>query len=137
MAGFYEAVIASSLAGSPACIEVQIGNGVDVISTGVACDVIVPYSMSIKKWTLISGVAGDISIDIWKDSYGNAPPTDADTIFDNPADQPILSAAAKSMLASAFGTRSESVLKDSILRINVDSAATVTRVTLALEGNRL
>lgn len=107
-----------------------IEGGGAVIATGIKGDLPLDFSGTILGWRLYSDVAGSIQIDLWKASDANYPPTVANTI----------TAAAKPTLASASKNRSSTLTgwttsfnADDILRVNVDSATTVTRVTLALK----
>lgn len=50
------------------------------VLTGIMGMLRVPFSCSIREVSLFCDQSGSIKIDIWKDSYGNYPPTDADSI---------------------------------------------------------
>lgn len=114
-------------------IEVVIGDGVNVIGTGVAGDLEVPFACTINRVTLLADQSGSIVIDIWKDTYANYPPTVADTI--TASAKPTLSAAAKYQDATLTGWTT-SISAGDTLRFNVDSASTVTRVVLSLKVTR-
>ena len=96
------------------------------ITTGVKNDIICPYTGHIVAWTILPNASGSIVFDIWKDTYANFPPTVGDTITG--AGKPTLTATTK-----ATGTVSWAFTKGDVLRFNVDSVTTVTRVTLILE----
>ena len=72
-------------------LNVIIGDGLNVITTGVKGFMEIPYACTITAVRLVADAVGSIVVDIWKDSYANFPPTVADTI----------TAAAKPTLASA------------------------------------
>jgi len=74
-------------------------------------------------------LSGSIVVDIWKDTYANFPPTVADTI--TASAKPILSAATKSIDTTLTGW-TKSISAGDILRYNVDSVTTCTRVVLSL-----
>jgi len=114
-------------------IEIIIDGGGAAITTGVKADVEVPFACEIVAAVLLADQAGDIVIDIWNDSYANFPPTDADSI--TAAAPPTLSAAAKSEdeTLTAWTT---ALAKEDILRVNVDSVATIERVSLILRVAR-
>lgn len=107
------------------------------ITTGGKGFIVVPYSGTITKATLLStdasATAGSIVIDIWKDIYDNYPPTDADSI--TASAPPTLSSANKSQDTTLSGW-TPTVTAGDILGIYVDSASTVTRVLLQLEVTR-
>ncbi len=112
-----------------AAIEVVIGNGVDVITTGVKGFVEVPKACAIVAWRVVGDASGSIVIDVWKDTYANFPPTVADTI--TAAAKPTLAAAQKAEDVTLTGWTTALNAGD-WLGFNVDSAATVKQVTLSL-----
>lgn len=101
------------------------------VSTGIHGDIYVPFSCTITKVTLLADQAGDLVLDIWKAAFASYPPTVTETI----------TAAAKPTLTNDL-TYQDSVLSGwtvnitagDVLRFNVDSAATVTKVTVALDA---
>lgn len=111
-------------------ITVTIGDGVNAITAGTkALLAEMPYAGTITGWTLVSDASGSIVIDVWKDTYANIPPTIADTIAGS--EKPTLSSAQKNQDLS-LSTWTTSLAKGDSLIFNVDSAATVTRVSLVL-----
>lgn len=108
-----------------------IDGGGAAITTGVKGDLPIPFACTILEAELLADQAGSIVIDIWKDTYANYPPTVADTI--TASAKPTLSAASKS-LDNTLTAWTTSVAAGDVLRFNVDSAATVTRVTIALKA---
>jgi hypothetical protein len=108
------------------------GAGV-AIATGVKGDVRIPWASTITKVTTLADQSGSIVVDIWKDTYANYPPTVADTI--TASAKPTLSSATKAEDSTLTGWTT-SVTAGDTLRFNVDSATTVTRVTLILEFTR-
>lgn len=116
-------------------LTVVIGNGSDVIATGVAGDLLVPMACTVTGWTILSGTSGSIVVDVWRDSYANYPPTDADSIAGS--ELPTLSSATKNQdLALSTWNSSGALAAGDILRFSVDSATTVTQVTLVLHTRR-
>jgi hypothetical protein len=71
---------------------------------------------------------GDIVIDVWKDSYANYPPTDADSIAGS--ELPTLSGVLKNEDTS-LSTWTTSLTVGDVIMFNVDSA-TATEVILQL-----
>lgn len=106
------------------------GNG-SVLPTGSVShtDVSIPFNCQITSWTLLADQIGSLVVDIWKDSYGNYPPTVADTI--TAAAKPTLSAVTKNTSTTLTGWTTTITAGDTI-RFNVDSASTITRAVLAL-----
>lgn len=101
-----------------------------VIQTGIHGDLIVDFDCVIQSATLLADQSGSIVVDIWKDTYANFPPTVADTI--TASAKPTITTATKSQDSTLTGWTT-AIAAGSILRFNVDSVATVTRVTLALK----
>jgi hypothetical protein len=110
-------------------LQFMIDGGGSAITTGVKGDLYIPFSGTITGVVLVADQAGSIVIDLWKDSYANYAPTDADSI--TASAPPTLSSAAKSKDTTLTGWTT-SLAADDLLRINVDSASTLTRVTLIL-----
>lgn len=109
------------------------GNGA-AIAAGIKFDIgPIPFSGVIEEVTLLADQSGSIVVDIWKDTYANYPPTVADSI--TAAALPTISAAAKSQDSTLTGWTTTITAGD-ILRINVNSATTITRVTLGLKVRR-
>jgi len=100
-----------------------------VISTGVKGDIVFPFAGTITSWTLLADQSGSIVVNLWKDTYANYPPTVADKI--TASAPPTLSSAAKNTNSTLTGWTKTFAVGD-VLRVNVDSAATITRVTLSL-----
>lgn len=106
-----------------------IDGGGAAITTGIKGDIEVPAACVIERATLLADQAGSIVIDIWRDIYANFPPLDADSITGTTP--PTLATAASSQDTTLTGWATTLAAGD-ILRFNVDSAATLTRVTLSL-----
>lgn len=104
-----------------------------VVSTGVKGDLVLDYAHSITGVTLLADQSGSVVVDIWRDTYANYPPTVADTI--TAAAKPTLSSAAKSKDTTLTGWSKDGNAGDSY-RFNVDSAATLTRVSVILTLTR-
>ena len=110
-------------------IQFVIDGGGSAITTGVKGYLEIPFACTINRVTLLADQSGSIVIDIWKDSYANFPPTNADTITASAV--PTISAATKSQDATLTGWTT-SVAAGDIIGFNVDSITTVERVTLSL-----
>lgn len=110
-------------------IGITIDGGGSAITTGVKGYIEVPFAATITGWTLLADVSGSIVIDVWKDTYANFPPTVADTIAGT--EKPTLASVQKNQ-DLALSTWTTAVASGDILGFNVDSAGTVTRVTLII-----
>lgn len=110
-------------------IEFIIDGGGSAITTGIKGDIVIPYNCTITSVTLLADLSGNIVIDIWKDTYTNFAPTVADTI--TASAKPTLSVGIKYQDSTLTGW-TKSLTEGDILRINVDSCATMTRCALIL-----
>lgn len=110
-------------------IGITIDGGGATITTGIKGDIYVAFTCTITAVTMLADQSGSIVVDIWKDTYGNYPPTVADTI--TASAKPTITTAVKSQDTTLTGWTTAVTAGDS-LRFNVDSATTVTRVTLVL-----
>lgn len=111
-------------------ITFVIDGGGSAITTGIKGDLEIPFNCTINRATALADQSGSIVVDIWKDSYTNYPATDADSIT---ASAPVtISTATKSQDTTLSGWTTTITAGD-ILRFNVDSASTVTRVTISLK----
>jgi len=113
-----------------ATITFIIDGGGSAITTGEKGHLEIPFACTIQQVTLLADQAGDIVIDIWKDTYANFPPTDADSICGG--NEPAISSAQKSQDSTLTGWTT-SISAGDILAFNVDSCATITRVTISLK----
>lgn len=100
------------------------------IPVGVAGYLQVPKACTISKATLLARETGSIVVDIWKDTYANFPPTDADSIV--AAAPPTIAAAQKSQDSTLTGW-TKSLTDGDILAFNVDSCAGITELLVSLE----
>ena len=109
-------------------VAVVVDGGGAAITTGVKLDVTMPFNGTIVDWTILADQTGSIQFDLWKVTYANFPATVANTI--TASAKPVLSAAAKATSSTLTGWTTAITAGD-VIRINVDSAATVQRVTLS------
>ena len=125
-------------AGTPgfldAVINFIIDGGGQVISTGLKGFVEVPAAMTINRWTLLADVSGSIVVDVWKDTYANAPPTVADVI--TASAKPTISSAQKNQSATLTGWTTTLNAGD-ILAFNVNSVTSITRCTISLKCTKI
>jgi hypothetical protein len=129
--GWSPEIVIGTGAGSGTVIALPfiIDGGGAVITTGIKGDVEIPFAGTITGWTLLADLSGSITIDTWKDTYANFPPLVADTMWGT---KPALSSQTKNQATGL----SIAVTAGNIIRYNVDSAATVTRVLLSFQMTR-
>ena len=106
-----------------------IDGGGSAITTGVKGYLEIPFACTIDRVTMLADQSGSIVVDIWKDTYANYPPVDADSITASAV--PTITTATKSQDATLTGWTT-SITAGDILGFNVDSATTVTKVTISL-----
>jgi hypothetical protein len=116
-----------------ATLNFVIDGGGAAITTGIKGDIELPWAGAISQVTMLADQSGSIVVDIWKDTYANFPPDDADSITG--AAPPTITNAQKSQDATLTGWTT-SVAADDILRFNVDSCTGITRCTVSLKLTR-
>lgn len=110
-------------------LDVVLSDGGTVLSTGVKLDLKLDFASTILSVSLVADAVGDVVVDIWKTSFPTIPSSSGDSI----------TAAAKPTLTADL-TYDDQVLTGwdkavaagDVLTFNVDSAATVTRVLVAI-----
>lgn len=111
-------------------VVVVFDGGGSVLTTGIKLDVPIEFNAVIQQVSLFADQTGSVVVDIWKDTYANFPPTVADTI--TAAAKPTLSSASKAQDATLTGWTTTITAGD-ILRFNIDSVSTITRLTLSIK----
>lgn len=107
-----------------------IDGGGSAITTGEKGHLRIPFKCEIQRVTLLADQSGSIKIDIWKDTYANFPPDNDDTITG--ANEPEISGGVKDEDATLTDWN-KTINADDILAFNVDSVATIERITLILK----
>lgn len=116
-------------AAETASLEFIIDGGGAAISTGIKGDLEIPFGCTITRATMVADQTGSIVVDVWVDTYANFPPSDADSIT---ASAPLtISSGTKTQDTTLTGWGT-SLASGSIMRFNVDSCTTTTRVTVSL-----
>lgn len=110
-------------------IEFIIEGGGAAITPGIKGFIRVPMACTITGASLLADAPGALVVDVWKDSFANYPPSDADSIT-GPT-PPTLHAALKSEITELTGWTT-SLAPGDVLGFHVDSATAVTRVTVVL-----
>jgi hypothetical protein len=99
------------------------------LTAGIKGDVAIHFDAEIIRWRLLADQIGDLQVDVWKVPYAGYPAVVADSI--TAADQPRLTAQQKNESTALTGWTTD-VNDGDTLRFHIDSASTVTRVTLLL-----
>ena len=114
-------------------IVFDLDGGASNIESGLQAWVQVPFACTIQEASLLADTTGSIVIDVWKDTYANYPPTNADSI--TASAPPTLSSAQKSSDATLTGWTT-SVAAGDVLMANVDSVSGLNHAVLTLKVER-
>lgn len=112
-----------------ATISVIIDGGGSALTTGQKGFLEVPFNCTITRSTLLADQTGSVVVNVWKVAYGSFPPSSGNKIT---ASAPPTISAAQNAQDSTLSGWTTSLSAGDILAFNVDSAATVQRVTLSL-----
>ena len=110
---------------------IVIDGGGSSIVTGIKTDVVIPYNMTITRWTMVGDVTGSIVVDIWKTNYASYPPTVSNTITS--ASLPTISSSIKAQSSTLTGWTT-AVTAGDIARFYVSSSSAITKLTLSIQG---
>ena len=111
-----------------------IDGGTALIATGIYGELKIPFGCTITSVDLLADQSGSIVVDIWKDTYDNFPPTNADSITASAV--PTISSALKYTDSTLTGW-TISISAGDILRYNVDSVTSLTRCTVILNVTKV
>lgn len=110
-------------------VGITIDGGGVAITTGVKGYTSIPRAGTIVRARMMADQSGSAVVDVWKDTFANYPPDNADSI--TAAAPPTIAAATNSEDTTLTGWTTAVAVGD-VLAFNVDSAATITRLTLEL-----
>jgi hypothetical protein len=109
------------------------GNSAVVLDTGIMGDLQIDFACTITGVSMLGDQSGSAVVDIWKDTYANYPPTDADSI--TASAPPTISGTTKSTDTTLTGWTT-SISAGDTLRFNLDSVTSFTRLTIKLKVKR-
>jgi hypothetical protein len=110
-----------------------IDGGGEALTAGLKGFLVLPFTGTLTGVELEADLEGSIVVDIWKNVYDNFPPTVTDSITD--ANKPTISVGIKYQDLTLTGWNYE-VTKGDILAFNIESVATITRITITLYINK-
>ena len=110
-------------------IEFIINGGGAAPITGIWGDLEIPFGCTITAARIVADASGSAVVDIWKDTYANFPPVDADSI--TASAPPTLSGAIKAQDTTLTGWTT-SIAAGDWLRFNLDSVTTCRIITVTL-----
>lgn len=111
-------------------ITAIIDGGGTAIATGIKGDLEISFGCTIQRVTMLADQTGSIVVDVWKDTYSNYPPVDADSI--TASAPPTIASSIKSQNSTLTGWTTAIAAGD-VLRFNVDSCTSITRVTISMQ----
>jgi hypothetical protein len=115
--------------------NVIIGDGVSSLTTGFAGQIEAPFDFTIDRVALYGNTSGSAVVDIWKDTYANYPPTDADSITSTTP--PTITNGTQKSENTALTNWTKSVTAGDILIFNLDSILTIKQLTLVIRGKKV
>ena len=121
--------------GEAADLEIVLDGGGQPIAAGIKCDVPIDFDCALTGWTLLGDQAGSIRIDLWKSTYAAYPPVVAGSMPGANANKPQATGALKAQ-GGVTGWTVAAIAAGEIVRVNVDTIAAFTRVTLGLALRR-
>ena len=90
-----------------------------------------PYAGTITGWRILGTPSGSIQLDVWKDTYTNAMPTNTDSICNG--HEPKITSAIKAEDTDLSDWSSVSFTADDVFKVYVDSCSTMTKCVLMLD----
>jgi hypothetical protein len=118
-------------------LEFVIDGGGSAVTTGIKGYIEVPYACTIKTATLLADVSGSVVVDVFRSTYSAFDPTTHPASGDKltASAPPTISTAKKSQDSTLTGWTTSLAAGD-ILAFNVNSATSITRVTISLKVQR-
>jgi len=123
---------------APGNIQIVIDGAGSVIPPGVKLDLRMPWALTWTGWNAFADQVGAMQVDLWRDIYGNYPPTNADSITGT---TPIVIPSGNNKwgvtpLGGGMDGWDLTMDAGDLIRVNVDSCTTITRVTIELTYTR-
>lgn len=117
------------------CFGITIDGAGSVITTGIKGYLYVPYDCIVDCWGVIADQSGSIVVDVWRGSTPLTIPTSAsDSIAGS--EKPTLS-SQQSQVDTNLTTWTTNLVFGDVIAFNVDSASTLTRVTIQIKVIKL
>ena len=109
------------------------GDG-SAIAAGLNTYLVVPYDCTIKSWSLIGDAAGSAVVDIYKSTWANFPPVVGGTITGS--EKPTLVTQQTNQLLT-LTSWTTSISSGEVLYFTIDSAATITKLHLVIQVEKI
>lgn len=114
-------------------VSFVIDGGGSAITTGIKGDFRVPAGTLVAA-ALLQDQSGSIVVDLWKDTFANFPPTDADSITS--ATPLTISSSATPVEDTTLSSWTTTCADGDVVRVNVDSCTSITRCSVCLKVRR-
>jgi hypothetical protein len=115
-----------------ASLVFHLNGGGAAIAAGQKFDLpALPFACTVNSWTITANASGNAVVDILRSTYANFPTMSSIA----GTEKPTLSSAQKNQDLS-LSTWTTSLSAGDVLRANVDSASTVTTLTITLNVTR-
>jgi hypothetical protein len=124
---------ADAIVAQVATINIIIDGGGSAITTGIKCDVEIPFACNINQVTMLADASTTSVVDLWVEHYADFPPADADSITS--ATPPTLTTATKSQ-DTTLTNWTTALEAGQILRANVDSNNNAKVLTVSIKVTR-
>jgi hypothetical protein len=115
--------------------NILLGDGLMRVATGLSGHLEIPFDCSISSVRLLASSYGDISIDLWKSTYGAFPPSSAGSIVSG--NYPAIVASGITFEDTLLAGWTTSLLAGDILGVYVRSATGLNSVTLSIRGKKV
>jgi hypothetical protein len=112
-------------------LQTKLGGVGAVLPTGIVADLQAPADGTIVAAALAADQSGSLSVDVWKDTYANYPPTIADVIS-----SAFSFSSSLGLLDQTLAGWTTAVSAGDCFRFNINSITSVTRLTIALRIKR-
>jgi hypothetical protein len=117
-----------------ASITLEVDGKDAVIPVGnVKGHIFIPFACTITEWEIVAHESGSMVVDLWKDTYANNPPTDADSITGSA--KPTLTASQRANSTTLTGWTTALNAGD-YLEVEIESNSAITWFTLVLKVTR-
>jgi hypothetical protein len=115
-------------------LDIGINGNNYIIDTGIKGWVEIPYDCTIVSATLLTDSAGNLVVDIWKDTYGAFPPTVGDSITGG---NPLTITGGIKTQDTALTGWTVALIAGDVLAFNVNSCSAAKKISIALKLARL
>ena len=113
--------------------NITVEGGTNVVSTGAKANITMPFNLTFDNWRVLASDTGTIYFSLYKGTYADYPPT---TKMHGGLTGPHIIAGIKDQETSIAGWTGLSLSNGDIMRVEVDSAQTITNATLSMDYHK-